>query len=295
MRIAHLSDLHVMALEAIPLRRLLFGKRATGFANLKLKRALQHDAAVVDRVLEDVREQNPEHVVITGDVSNLAFDEEFEAARELLVSKLQMDDERITIVPGNHDAYTKDAYRAGSFERVFARWMTSDAGTQQYPILRIRGEVAIVGLTSAVPRGAFVSSGEVGPRQLQELDRLIASTELRARMLLVLVHHPAAGMRGPSHVWIRGLRDAAPLLECVAKHPSALVAHGHMHRRMFNEVATKNGTVRVTGVVSASMRSSEPGRRGGYHLLDTTGERWRITERSVGMDCAKMEETLVAR
>ena len=37
MRIAHISDLHVLALDgAVPFR--LLNKRATGYANLKLKR-----------------------------------------------------------------------------------------------------------------------------------------------------------------------------------------------------------------------------------------------------------------
>ena len=46
MRIAHISDLHVLALEgAIPFR--LFNKRATGYANLKLHRKHAHKSEIV--------------------------------------------------------------------------------------------------------------------------------------------------------------------------------------------------------------------------------------------------------
>ena len=49
MRIAHFSDLHVLALEGVPAHRFL-NKRFTGWVNLRVKRAHKHRPAHVRAV-----------------------------------------------------------------------------------------------------------------------------------------------------------------------------------------------------------------------------------------------------
>ena len=83
MRIAHISDLHVLALEgAIPYR--LFNKRATGYANLRLNRKHAHKSEIVRAIAAHLAQAAVDHVVITGDVSNLALETEFAAVRRIL-------------------------------------------------------------------------------------------------------------------------------------------------------------------------------------------------------------------
>jgi 3',5'-cyclic AMP phosphodiesterase CpdA len=80
MRIAHLSDLHVPAPGAVPARRLL-NKRLTGWVNLALRRADQHPLFAARAALRAIRERGDiDHVVITGDLGNLALESELERA-----------------------------------------------------------------------------------------------------------------------------------------------------------------------------------------------------------------------
>ena len=81
MILAHLSDPHVLDLRGVPLHRLLLNKRLTGWVNLKVKRGHKHRPAVVEAMMADLQALAPDHVAITGDLTNLALEPEFEAAR----------------------------------------------------------------------------------------------------------------------------------------------------------------------------------------------------------------------
>ncbi len=120
-----MSDLHLLgfASGAVPGR--LFNKRATGYANLRLKRGHKHHREPVLAARERIRELGVDHVVVTGDVSNLALEREFDAVSDFLDS-LHLDANAISVVPGNHDAYTRGAVKSERFRAWFGRFMTSD-------------------------------------------------------------------------------------------------------------------------------------------------------------------------
>src|SRR5205085_8489886 len=125
MRIAHFSDLHVLALDGLTASRML-NKRFTGWVNLKLKREHKHRPAYVRAIAREITRANVDHVVITGDLTNLALEQEFEAVKELLEGELGLDADRISAVPGNHDLYTRGAMRDRRFTTYFAEYVKSD-------------------------------------------------------------------------------------------------------------------------------------------------------------------------
>src|SRR5438105_293980 len=100
--LAHLSDPH---LGPLPLPRLgdLSGKRGLGFLNWMRSRRLRHRPEVLDAVVRDLKAAAPDHIVVTGDLVNLALKAEFPPARQWL-ARLGSAHE-VTLIPGNHDAY----------------------------------------------------------------------------------------------------------------------------------------------------------------------------------------------
>ena len=116
MRIAHLSDLHLLDLKGVHPRRFL-NRRVTGMVNLLTKRRNAHSPQIFERLLEDILEQNVDHVVITGDVTNLALESEFERVAAYL--RLLWDYQHVSLVPGNHDYYTGGARRAQRFGKRY--------------------------------------------------------------------------------------------------------------------------------------------------------------------------------
>ena len=116
MRVAHFSDLHLLSLEGVPAHRFL-NKRFTGWVNLRLKRGSIHRSAYVRAIAREVARLDVEHVVVTGDLTNLALESEYELVRDLFERDLGLDPARVTIAPGNHDLYTRGALTSRRFER----------------------------------------------------------------------------------------------------------------------------------------------------------------------------------
>src|SRR5688572_29187530 len=97
----------------------LFNKRLTGYVNLRFRRKSVHKPFAVEASLREIRKLEVDHVVITGDVSNLALEREFELVRTVLDRELGMSPDQVSLVPGNHDTYTRGSFRTKRFVRSF--------------------------------------------------------------------------------------------------------------------------------------------------------------------------------
>ena len=102
--LAHLSDPHLPPLPSLRLRDLA-GKRALGYLNWTRNRRNVHKRDVLDALVSDLQAQKPDHIAITGDLVNLALEAEFAPSRAWLESVGAPD--RVTVIPGNHDAYVR--------------------------------------------------------------------------------------------------------------------------------------------------------------------------------------------
>ncbi len=259
--IGHLSDLH-----ATPLRLRsgleLLNKRFFGWLSWRMKRRRAHRPQVLEALLADLRSAAPDHVVITGDLTNVALEEEFPEARRWL-DRIGRP-ESVSVVPGNHDAYVRVPY-ADSWGH-WEEFMVSDGGNGrgvEFPTLRVRGPAAVVGVSSAAPTAPFLATGAVGPEQLARLDRCLAELADSSLFRVVLLHHPPCeGAVSPR----RALTDGALLREVLARRGADLVLHGHSHRTRVGSLAGPDGPIPVVGVRSASDVGSRQGRRAQYHV-----------------------------
>lgn len=265
LRVAHISDLHLLDLAgAVPFR--LFNKRATGYANIRFKRGAIHKREPVFLAAERFRELGVNHVVVSGDVSNLALEKEFELVRSFL-DTLPLSVSDVTIVPGNHDTYTRGAHQSRRFETFFAPYLESDVnfGGAPFPVLKLRGNVAIVGLSTAVPRLPLVAAGEIGAFQLGLFERAIARPELAGKTLLVVQHHPPHNPKSPLKTYLEGLRDADREIAVLGSTKSAVIVHGHLHRRVRRRLGPH---IESIGATSASLLDPRPERGAGFNLYD---------------------------
>jgi 3',5'-cyclic AMP phosphodiesterase CpdA len=277
MRVAHFSDLHVLALEGVSVTRFL-NKRITGWVNLRLKREHSHKPAHVRAVARAVAQAGVDHVVITGDLTNLALEQEFSAVRRLLDEELGMDPRHVTIVPGNHDLYTAGALRARRFTRFFEPYMdgdlpelAADLALGRFPFVKLRGPLAIIGLSSAVPRPPIVAAGELGSVQLEGLERILAHDEVKRRTPLFVLHHPLHNPPSRLKSWMKGLRDAPSLVDAVAGVQHGLLVHGHLHGRIQRAQPTKAGSILTVGATSASLHDEDQHKMAGYNLYEFDG------------------------
>jgi 3',5'-cyclic AMP phosphodiesterase CpdA len=276
MRIAHFSDLHVLSLEGVSPHRFL-NKRVTGYANLRLKRGHVHHPRFVRAIARQIKKSGADHVVITGDLTNLALEQEFEAVHQLLREELGLSPRDVSIVPGNHDLYTRGSLRSKRFMSYFGEFMTSDLpelGVEiplgRFPFVRLRGPAAIIGLSSAVPRLPLFATGKLGKAQTDALARVLEHPEVKKRTPVVLMHHPAHNPVATVKRLLTGLNDAAILLSTIKDVPRGLILHGHLHYRIQRKVRTSTGTMHSVGATSASLHHEDESKMAGFNLYEIT-------------------------
>ena len=222
MEIAHISDLHVLASLARVRWRKFFNKRVIGGLNLALHRT--HPKAVLDAAVRDLAESPPDHLVVTGDLTNLALDEEFEAACAA-IREIGLPAERLSVIPGNHDTYTAGSRRARRFEQYVEPLLEVDA--LSWPrVQRLAGDVLVVSTCSGLPTPWFTAYGRLGREQLQALDAALGE---EAAFKIVLVHHPPILSHGrPDKRW-RNNRDGQAMIDLCLKHEVGMLLCGHTH------------------------------------------------------------------
>jgi 3',5'-cyclic AMP phosphodiesterase CpdA len=224
-------------------------------------------------VARAIRGLGIDQVVITGDVSNLALENEFELVRTFLADDLGLSPERVSMVPGNHDAYTGGAHRSRRFARTFAAYLSSDLADltppgEIFPYVHLRGPAAIIGLSTALPRLPLIASGELGHRQLGALERILAHPEVRDRTPVILQHHPIHNAPSRAKRLLEGLADAEDEARILGKLRRGLVLHGHLHRRVHRRLATEHGHLEAVGATSASLLHESDERMAGFNVYD---------------------------
>ncbi|MCO4760649.1 MAG: metallophosphoesterase [Myxococcales bacterium] len=239
-RIAHLSDLHVLDLTGTAPARFL-NKRVTGVANLLGARRDAHPIRIAEALPTALGPQglDVDHVVITGDLSNLALESEFARAKQVVTSL--GGPERVTVIPGNHDVYTQGALRSSRFESFFGQWMmptpvdpadlerVRKAGRQHYPFAKtIAPGIVVYGLSSAIPAPPIFAWGEVGSEQLSRLRGLVAAEPPEIHTRIVLVHHNLHTRSGLSERTSL-LRDRDALKTTLRDIDATVLLHGHTH------------------------------------------------------------------
>ncbi len=280
-RLAHLSDLQLPP-PPLPFRwRDLASKRSLSRFAWRRKRR-RHVQAVLDAIAADIRARAPDHVAITGDVINFSTPAEFEAARAWL--RALGDPADVTISPGNHDALS-----ARGAPRDFAPWRPwlgdNLADEAPFPHLRVRGPVALVNLSSAVPTALHLAQGRLGMAQVEAARALLAEAGARGLYRVVLIHHPVAARVVAGR---KELVDADALRAALAEAGAELVLHGHAHEALLTSVRGPAGPIPVLAVPAASTPAGGHGQPARWNeiavLREGAGYAAQVTARGITRD-----------
>lgn len=286
-RVAHVSDLHVLSPLGAEWRRALFNKRITGYANVLLRRGRVFRPHYLDKVLQRAAAM-ADHVVVTGDITNLALESEYLQAQRLFERIAETTE--VTVAPGNHDIYLPEIGKERHFEQHFAAFMQSDlpelaveVPAGHFPCVKLRGPVAFIALSSAVPRPPFVSSGLIGRAQREALQRVLEHPEVKRRTPWILVHHDPLDGYSRLEQLRSGLVDARALRRILAPLDQGVVLFGHLHVRSKRRFSTRRGALDVLSASGGSLDHPSDRVRAGlnlYHLEDdgslARAEAWVI-------------------
>jgi 3',5'-cyclic AMP phosphodiesterase CpdA len=246
--LAHLSDPH-LAGWSVDHPAALANKRITGWLSWRLKRHRIHRARVLDLMVADMADQPVDHIAVTGDLVNISLPQEFEGAARWL--RTLGPSEKVTVIPGNHDAYVAVGNDEGIGRwrdyMTDMDWERADAAppTDSFPFVRRIGPLALIGVSSAVPTPPFFATGTLGSPQLAALREILAQLGAEGVFRIVLIHHPPLYEK---HHPRKALTDAKQFRKTLKTAGAELVLHGHMHIAALGHI----GETPVIGVPSAS-------------------------------------------
>ncbi len=284
MLLAHFSDPHLT--EPVPDRVTeLFNQRLLGYLSWQLQRRRRHSLAQLQELVDDALSQGTEHVLVTGDLTQVGLPSEHRQGRQWLEGLGSSD--RVTVLPGNHDAYVSSRWEEGM--GLWAPYLPA-AGPgrgaspdEVFPIYRELGGVALIGLSTACPSLPFLAMGRIGEEQSARLEGLLRAAGERGLFRIVALHHPPI----PGVVRSRkALSDRKAVAEVLGRAGAELLLFGHSHRAGQYRLPTGVGSIPALAVPSASAVSSCPERCGAYNLIRIEGEPGQWEEVLISSRCA---------
>ncbi len=268
---AQISDPHLSTLENVNPGDLL-NKRALGYLSWRRKRRFEHRPEVLAALQQDLGLDDLTQLLVTGDLTHIGLPSEFRQASEWLHALGPAD--KLALVPGNHDSCVSEEW-----DQTYALWreyMDSDQPVDDsdalFPSLRVRGDLAFIGLSTACPKPPLMATGTADAAQLQRLPAILRDARERGLFRVVYLHHcPLPGVEK----WRKRLTNAAAVSDILAEHGAELILHGHGHRAHRHQLATRDGEALILAVPSASAL--------GLHGADTAAyNRYTVTRQDAG-------------
>jgi Icc protein len=222
-RIAHLSDIHMLE------ERPSSGSHDLSVKFLSLGRTVDgaERARKFRRGLEVAKKSGADHFVISGDLTEVGTPPQFEAfASELDASGIHP--ERITLVPGNHDAYSSgDAWRR-ALEGPLRPYATG-AAIEPGRVVD-RGDVVFLPVDVSCYQSIARSAAELTAANADALEQRLKDPGFQDKTMVVVQHHQPFSHARSAWQWWDGLRGHARLMDILARYRPVSLLHGHMHK-----------------------------------------------------------------
>lgn len=219
-RIAHLSDVHLLD------RRPAYDFRCRFVSIQRPLDAVARAKRFVD-ALRVALKSGAQHIVISGDLTEMGTPTEYEHLAELL-DESEVEPDTVTLIPGNHDAYTSP----DGWKRAMAGPLAKFAPTSAAEPGKVvdRGEIAFLPIDVTKYQTVARSGGELTQATIDAVDARLGDRALQNKAVVVVQHHPPfSNPHSPWH-FIDGLAGYARMLACLAKHPRVQLLHGHNHQ-----------------------------------------------------------------
>lgn len=194
-RIAHISDVH-------------FGA---------------HEPQAVEHLFRWLADEQPDLVVVSGDLTQRARRAQF-AQADAFLRRIEAAGMPVLVVPGNHDVPLYDVVRRLLFPlRRYCRMIARGRSACYFD-----DEIAVLGLFSA--HGLTIKDGRLTRVQIDSIGREFDARAPRQAIRLLVTHHPLVPLPGDEEGQIeKALRGAGRALAAVRDAHVHLVLAGHHH------------------------------------------------------------------
>lgn len=242
-RLIHLTDPHLTSLDAWR-PGLRAGKRWLSWLSWQRRRRQRHRRHRLTALTQHLKTIDPDGWAITGDLCQIGLAQEVGDAASWLAELAPPN--KALLVPGNHDNFALDS--EARIMELWAEYLHVSTGAPEWPVVRMHGEVALIGLNSAVVTPVLQASGRLGADVRERLGKTLSKH--RGHCRVVLIHHPPTPGACKRR---KALTDDRELSDLLAEHGAAMVLHGHLHHNREYCIATRDGnSIPVFCTASAS-------------------------------------------
>jgi len=260
LRVAHLSDLHFADLSWSPLQ--FFSKRWLGNVNLLFSRRPHFFEDRLKSIPELLTTLDVGLVVISGDLSTTSRKKELTRAA-LFVKSLEKRGIEVIAIPGNHDHYTKSAFRKKLFYDYFSPQFDPPFNLKDHGVAvkALKNRWWVVALDTAIATSWISSQGLFSEKIEENLKTALKQIPEGGRVIIVN-HFPFFQHQSPRKTLIR----AKALQETLRAFPKiCFYLHGHTHIHTIADL-------RPDGLPFVLDSGSTPHKKGSWNLIDIRKE-----------------------
>ncbi len=247
-----------------------------------------------------------DHIIITGDLSDDAQKDDFEALRKMFSELDILNSDKLTVIIGNHDIFggpqkAEDIFtfpdrckkvdydlKVKEFNYFFRETLENcvyKSENNSYPFAKVIKNNLLIGINSILPysltNNPLASNGKVDIEQLGEIFNILNDFSNNVENIIILIHHQFNKLKSKSKnilssIWqfvekeTMKLRKKKRLLKLFNNFDIDLVLHGHTHE--FKDY-TRKGIRFING--GDTIRKSEP-HKISLNLIDIKDGKIRI-------------------
>ena len=258
LRLGHFSDLHFHSFSLNPLR--YFNKRFKGTLRQIFCLPEFKPNNLLYRLPNLATQLNLKNICITGDFTLTSLDKEFFLAKKF-VKQLQNNDIEVTVLPGNHDCYTKEDFLNQTFYKYFPN---SKLQTKKIYEKKLSKNWKLIILDCSFKNSFFTANGKIYAEQLILLDNILKNSQ--NYNIVIANHYPLL----PSHNKTHDLLNAEKLLSTISQYKNVRAyIHGHTHYAEIIKIQENSLLLINSGSTSLIKNSC-------FHFLDLYNERIEI-------------------
>jgi 3',5'-cyclic AMP phosphodiesterase CpdA len=227
---------------------------------------------VVAAVQKLVRDERPDAVILSGDITQRARSAQFAAARKFCDS---LEVRHLLTLPGNHDIPLYNV--AARLFSPYGRYMNC-FGRDLEPEIELP-DVLVIGVNTTRPERH--KDGEVSPRQVERVVQRLKSRR-HGQLRIVVTHQPACVMR-PEDEKDR-LHGGEEAVQAWSRAGADLVLGGHIHLPYVSDICARaHGAPRSMYCVQAGTAVSHRVRHGTPNSLNVI--RWEAPAEGAARVC----------
>jgi 3',5'-cyclic AMP phosphodiesterase CpdA len=270
----HISDLHFvddsLCGKDLILNEGILSKRIAGWLNYHFNRKGKFTGEIRNRIIEYLQKTDWDYLVISGDITTLALEQEFNDARQQLEPLIQKGP--VIMTPGNHDRYVKRSLNPDLMAKTFYDCFPFNQPANTVKHLELGESAIIFEIASSIPRGHLSSRGKI--QTDLAACKMFINDNYPDRLKLAVGHYPAFIPENEADKYLHKLAQRNQLQRFLIDSHIDLYLHGHIHKTWQVKPLDPHAPLCLN---AGGCCRYEQGPWSGFHKITITGNQFEVT------------------